>query len=140
MQVSPYLNFNGQCSEAFKFYEEVLGGKITFMMTWGDAPPNEHFPAELHNLIMHATLSVGDQTLMGADSPPDRYEKPQGLTVSIHIKDMAEGHRIFNALSANGIVQMPFQKTFWSPGFGMCTDRFGTPWMVNCEGAMDTRE
>jgi PhnB protein len=132
MRMNPYLTFNGQCAEAFKFYEQVLGGKITFMMTWGESPMAEQFPNEGHR-IMHATLAVGDAQLMGADTPSDRYEKPSGISISIHIKDKAEAERTFNALAENGIVQMPYQKTFWAEGFGMCADRFGIPWMVNCE-------
>ena len=135
MKVNPHLSFNGQCETAFKFYEEVLGGKITFSMTWGEMPGADEFPAETHKLIMHATLSVGDKVLMGADSPPGRYEQPKGINVSLHLKDIAEGERIFNTLSENGTVQMPFEKTFWSPGFGMCVDQFGIPWMINCEPA-----
>jgi PhnB protein len=135
MQINPYLNFNGECDAAFKFYEQVLGGKITFKMTWGEMPGADQFPAESHKLIMHATLNVDDKVLMGADSPPGQYQQPKGMNVSLHLKDIAEGERIFNALAANGTLQMPFQKTFWSPGFGMCVDRFGIPWMVNCEGA-----
>jgi PhnB protein len=133
MQLNPYLNFNGQAEAAFKFYEQVLGGKITFSMTWGEMPGADQFPAETHKLIMHATLSVGDERLMGADAPPGRYEKPGGMNVSIHVKDTAEGERIFSALAENGNVTMPFEKTFWSPGFGMCVDQFGIPWMVNTE-------
>jgi PhnB protein len=135
MQINPYLNFNGQCEEAFKLYERVLAGKITFTMTWGEMPEANQFPAEAHKLIMHATLSVGDEVLMGADSPPGSYQQPKGMNVSLHLKDIAEGERIFNALAENGNVTMPFQKTFWSPGFGMCVDQFGIPWMVNCEQA-----
>jgi PhnB protein len=135
MQLNPYLNFDGQCEAAFKFYEQVLGGKITFMMTWGEMPGADQFPAESHKLIMHATLSVGTGVLMGADAPPGRYQQPKGINVSIHLKDIAEGERIFNALADNGTVQMPFEQTFWSPGFGMLIDQFGIPWMINCEQA-----
>jgi PhnB protein len=135
MKLNPYLNFNGQCEAAFKFYEQVLGGKVTFMMTWGEMPGADQFPAESHKLIMHATLSVGEEVLMGADSPDGRYQPPKGITVSLHLNDIAEGERIFNALAEDGNVQMPFQQTFWSPGFGMCVDQFGIPWMVNCEQA-----
>ncbi len=134
MHINPYLNFDGQCEEAFKFYEQVLGGKITFIMTWGEMPGADQFPAETHKRIMHASLSVGDQVLLGADAPPDRYQRPTGLNVSIHVKDKAEGELIFNALAENGNVTMPFAQTFWSPGFGMCVDQFGIPWMVNTEG------
>ncbi|HKZ81976.1 MAG TPA: VOC family protein [Pyrinomonadaceae bacterium] len=135
MQLNPYLNFNGQCEAAFKFYAQVLGGKITFSMTWGEMPGADQFPAESHKLIMHTTLSVGDEVLMGADAPPGRYEQPKGINVSLHLKDISECERIFNALAEKGSVTMPFQETFWSPGFGMCVDQFGIPWMVNCEQA-----
>lgn len=134
MKVNPYLTFNGQCEAAFKFYEEVLHGKVVFSMTWGEMPgAAEQFPAESHKLIMHTSLSVGEQTIMGADAPPDRYQQPEGINVSLHFKDIAEAERIFNALAENGDLTMPFQKTFWSPGFGMCRDQFGIPWMVNCD-------
>jgi PhnB protein len=72
---------------------------------------------------------------MGADSPPGSYQKPTGMNVSLHLKDTAEGERIFKALAENGTMIMPFEKTFWSPGFGMCVDQFGIPWMINCEQA-----
>jgi PhnB protein len=135
MQITPYLSFDGQCKVAFKFYERVLDGKVTFQMTWGEMPGADKFPAEAHKLIMHSSLSVGDQVLMGADSPPGSYQKPTGMSVSLHLKDTAEGQRIFKALAENGTMIMPFEKTFWSPGFGMCVDQFGTPWMINCEHA-----
>ena len=82
-----------------------------------------------------ATLAVGDRVLMGADPPFPDYTAPQGISVSIGIASPAEGERVFNALAEGGTVGMPFQKTFWSPGFGMVVDRFGIPWMVNCGDA-----
>src|SRR5258706_12011684 len=99
MKVNPHLSFNGECETAFKFYEEVLGGKITFSMTWGEMPGADQFPAETHKMIMPTSLSVGDNVLMGADSPSGRYEKPQGITVSVSLKDLVECERIFNALA-----------------------------------------
>jgi PhnB protein len=135
MQLSPYLAFNGQCAEAFKFYEKCLGGKLEGMMTHGQSPMAQQVPPEWRDKIIHARLIVADQALMGADVPPQHYKQPQGFSVSINVKEIAEGERIFNALAESGKVQMPFQKTFWSAGFGMATDRFGTPWMVNCEQA-----
>ena len=121
MHINPYVNFNGQCEAAFKFYEQVLGGKISFMMTWGEMPGAEQFPAETHKLIMHATLNVGDQVMMGADAPPGRYQQPKGTNVSIHVKELAEGERIFKALAENGAVTMPFEKTFNSGSRGWLT-------------------
>ena len=82
---------------------------------------------------MHATISIGHTKLMGADAPPEHYKKPEGMSVTLNLKDAARGKQIFDALSENGRVIMPFEKTFWAVGFGMCVDRFGIPWMVNCE-------
>lgn len=135
MQLNPYLGFNGNCAEAFKFYEQVFGGKITFMQTWGDSPACDQMPAEARDGIMHATLNIGESVLMGADSPPGQYTEPQGIHVVIHFKEPAEGEQIFKKLSEGGKVQMPFGATFFSSGFGMCADRFGTPWMIHCEQA-----
>ena len=132
MQLNPYLLFNGQCEAAFKFYEQVLGGKIEGMTPHAGSPAEEHVPAEWRDKILHARMTVGDTVLLASDAPPGRYEPPKGFSVSIQLKDPAEGERIFNALSEKGSVQMPFQKTFWSPGFGMCVDQFDIPWMVNC--------
>ena len=134
MQVNPYLNFNGQCAEAFRFYEQALGGKIEMMMTMGESPMAGETPPEMRDRVMHVRLTIGDQAIMGSDSPPDYYQKPQGLHVSLHYDDPADGARVFNALAEGGTVTMPFEKTFWAAGgFGMLVDRFGTPWMVNCE-------
>lgn len=133
MRVSPYVMFNGKCREALKFYEQLLGAKILFSMTFGESPAKEQMPPETYDLIIHATLSIGDQLLMASDAPPDRYEAPRGVYISLHLNDIAEGERIFKALSDGGKVQMPFEKTFWAERFGMCVDRFGVPWMVNCE-------
>ena len=134
MQVNPYLNFNGQCAEAFRFYEKVLGGRIEAMITHGNSPIADEVPSAWHDRILHARLVVGDQALMASDSPPEHYEKPQGLYVSLNVDEPADAERIFHALAEKGTVKMPFAKTFWAAGgFGMLVDRFGTPWMVNCE-------
>jgi PhnB protein len=138
MQINSHINFDGQCKEAFAFYADTLEAKLEFMMTWGEMPGGDQFPPETHHLVMHATLRIGDGTLMGADSRPGHYQKPKGISVALHFKDRADGERVFKALSDGGEVSMPFDKTFWSPGFGMCTDRFGVPWMVNTQGEMET--
>jgi PhnB protein len=132
MQLDSYLLFNGQCEAAFKFYAQVLGGKIEAMMTHAGTPAEEQVPAVWRDKILHARLVVDDQALMASDAPPGRYDKPQGFSVSIGLNDVAKAERIFNALAESGTVQMPFQQTFWAAGFGMCVDRFGIPWMVNC--------
>jgi PhnB protein len=138
MQLSPYLLFDGDCEAAFKFYEKILGGKIEGMITNADSPAEEHVPAEWREKILHARMTFGESVLMASDAPPGRYEKPKGFSVSIQFKDLAKAEQIFNALAEGGTVGMSFQKTFWSPGFGMCTDRFGIPWMVNCESESGT--
>ena len=136
MKVNPYLNFEGQCAEAFKFYEKVLGGKIEAMITHADTPIAGEVPSDWHERIMHARLVVDGQAIMGSDVPPDRYQKPQGVYVSLDVAKSADAKRIFNALAEKGVVVVPFEKTFWAEGgFGMAVDRFGTPWMVNCEKA-----
>jgi PhnB protein len=135
MQLNPYLTFNGQCEAAFKFYAQCLGGKIEVMITHGNSPMAEQVPAEWRDKIMHARLIVGDNVLMGSDAPPEHYEGIKGFSVSLGVDSTAEAERIFRALAENGTVRMPLQKTFWAEGFGMLADRFGIPWMVNCEQA-----
>lgn len=136
MQITTYLNFNGNCEVAFNYYAKVLGGKITSMMTQGASPMGDKVPTEMKNKIMNATLEMpGGANLMGADHPQGKKVQPTGFCVSVQVKDITEGERIFKALSEGGKLQMAFQKTFWSPGFGMCTDRFDIPWMVNCAAA-----
>ncbi len=133
MKLNAYLSFNGRCAEAFKAYEKVLGGKIEMLLTHGESPMAQQTPPEWRDRIMHARLVVGDQVLMGADAPPEYYKGTQGFCVSIGVDDPASAERIFKGLSEGGTVQMPLQKTFWALAFGMLIDRFGTPWMVNCE-------
>jgi PhnB protein len=135
MELSPYLLFNGQCEAAFKFYEKCLGGKIEAIMTFGQSPMAQQVPAEWGNKVIHARLNIGGMILLGSDPPPDRYQRPQGFSVSISVKEPAETERIFQELAQNGKVQMPIQKTFWSVRFGMLVDQFGIPWIVNCEQA-----
>jgi len=133
MQLNPYLNFKGHCEEAFKSYEKSLKGNIEFLMRNGESPMADKTPSDQKNNVLHATLRFGDQVIMGADAPPEYYEKPQGFSISITVKEVQEAERIFNELSAGGSVRMPLQKTFWAQRFGMFTDRFDIPWMINCE-------
>ncbi len=135
MEIIPYLVFNGQCETAFRFYEKCLRGKIETMLPHAGTPAEAHAPPEWRSKIMHARLVVGDAVLMGSDAPPDRYEAPKGFSVTLQMKDPAEAERIFHALAENGTVRMALQQTFWAVRFGMLVDRFGIPWMVNCEQA-----
>ncbi|HEX8693548.1 MAG TPA: VOC family protein [Longimicrobium sp.] len=133
MRIDTYLFFDGRCAEAFRFYERVLGGRIDFMQTAGESPVRDQTPPEQHDSILHVHLSVGDFVLMGSDAPPPHFEKPQGFSVSISVEEPGEAERIFRELSEGGQVRMPMEKTFWAARFGMCVDRFGTPWMVGCD-------
>lgn len=133
--MNPYLLFNGDCEAAIRFYEKSLGGKVEAMFTHEGTPMEKMVPAEWRKKIIHARLALGDKVLMASDCPPDRYVKPQGFSVNLDCKTPAEAERVFSALAENGAVQMPLQQTFWAARFGMVTDRFGTPWMINCESA-----
>jgi PhnB protein len=133
MQLNPYLSFDGRCEAAFKFYEKALGGKIVAKMTYGETPMKEQSPAELHGKIAHIRMSIGDTLLMGSDSPPNRYEPAKGITVMLGIDTPGEAERVFKELSEGGTITMPIEETFWARRFGMLVDRFGIPWMVNCE-------
>ena len=130
-----YLSFDGRCEEAFKRYEKVFKGKIAMMMRHSDAPPGSGVPqnSETANRIMHARLEVGGRLLMGGDAPAHSSSRPQGFCVSVAVDDPAEAERIFSQLSESGAIVMPMTETFWAQRFGMVTDEFGTPWMVNCE-------
>jgi PhnB protein len=135
MQLNSYLTFDGQCADAFKFYEECLGGKIVGMWTHAGTPVEGHVPPEWRNKILHATLDLGGDLLQGSDAPPDHYKRPQGFSVKLDLRDKAEAERIFHALAENGTVQMPLQETFWALRFGMLVDRYGIPWMIHCAQA-----
>ena len=135
-QFEPYLSFNGNCAEAMRFYEKTLGGKIEMMMKFSEAPPDPSHPKVEGDAIMHASMTLDGHRLMASDMPPGMlFEPMKGMTVSLSYKTAEEGRKIFDALSDGGQVQMPYGKTFWADGFGMCLDRFGTPWMVNAGDA-----
>jgi PhnB protein len=138
MQANAYLTFDGRCEAAFKFYEQHLGGKIVAMMNHEGLPPEDkaQLPPEMLNAILHARLDLGSTILMGSDAFAGRYEKPQGFSVSLLVDTPEEAERVFGALSENGSVLMPIEETFWAIRFGMVTDQFGIPWMVNCEKSL----
>lgn len=136
MRVNAYLNFDGRCEAALKFYERALGGRLEAKMTWGESPMGNDMPPDWRDKIIHAQMAIGDSLIMASDAPPGRYEPAKGITIALNIDDPAEGKRVFDALSDGGSITMPFEGTFWAEGFGMLTDRFGIPWMVNCAGKM----
>jgi PhnB protein len=135
MQMNAYLSFRGECEAAFKFYEECLDGKLGEIFRYAGTPLADQIPADWQNKVMHGSLAIGEHVLMGGDVAPDRYQKPQGFSLSLHIKTTTQAERIFNLLAKDGTVVMPLEKTFWAARFGMLVDRFGIPWLINCEGS-----
>jgi len=135
MQMNPYLSFKGDCEAAFKFYERCLGGQLGAIFRYAGTPLANQVPADWSDKVMHGSVTVGDQVLMGGDVAPDRYEEPKGFSMSLHIKRTADAERVFHELAKGGRVVMPLEKTFWAALFGMLVDRFGIPWLINCEGS-----
>ncbi|HZT72477.1 MAG TPA: VOC family protein [Terriglobales bacterium] len=136
MQLDTYLHFNGNCEAALNFYARCFGAKIDFSMKYAGSPVEPQVPAEWRDKILHASIKLGNQTLMACDVPPTSYQgPPRSFALAIGTKDGAETDRIFHALAEGGQVTMPPGETFFSPRFGMLTDRFGVRWMVVCAPA-----
>ena len=135
MQVNPYLSFKGECEAAFKLYEQCLGAQIGTIFRYAGSPMADQVPADWQDKVMHGSLTFGDQVLMGGDVTPLQYEEPKGFSLSVHLDNATEADRIFLELSRDGRVVMPLEKTFWADRFGMVVDRFGIPWLINCEGS-----
>ena len=133
MQMTPYLNFKGDCEAAFKFYEQCLGGQLGTIFRYGGSPLADSVPPDWSNKVMHGSVTIGGQVLMGGDVAPDSYEEPKGFSLSLQIRNTAEAERVFHDLAAGGKVVLPLEKTFWAERFGMVVDRFGIPWLINCE-------
>jgi PhnB protein len=133
MRINPYLSFNGDCREAFTFYAITLGGQIESLMTWGESPEPMPLTDADKPRVMHASLRIGQDQIMGADNTAQCPYKPlEGTQVVLNIDEPAEAERVFKALADRGQVRMPLEETFWAKRFGMVHDRFGVPWMINC--------
>jgi len=128
MQVNAYLNFGGNCAEAFRYYEKHLGGKIEMLMTFAQAPADLKTPAAWKDKVLHARLSLGDTAIMGADT--ENYQPMRSFYLSLTFDSDAEAERAYKVLADGGEVQMPIQETFFASRFGQCRDKFGTSWMV----------
>ena len=130
MPFRPYLSFTDNCRQAFTRYQEIFGGELV-LLTNADAPPEASAPGAPTDGIMHAALMTGGDVLMGADDPSGSFDGSiHGMCVSFSLADPGEAKRVFDALAEGGQVQMPLNEPFFSPAFGMCIDRFGTPWMI----------
>ena len=132
MPIEPYLFFNGCCEEALDFYAHAIGARVEMLMRYSESPdpvPEGQLPPGFENKIMHASFFAGDARIMASDVC-DGDPGFKGFSLSLAVPTEAEAHRVFGALAESGKVDMPIGKTFWSPCFGMVTDRFGVPWMV----------
>jgi PhnB protein len=136
MNVQAYLTFNGRCEEALEFYKKSVGAEVTGLMRWKENPDNDmKGPPGYEEKIMNAAFRIGETRLMADDGKGDKTEEFKGMTLAIEVADDAEAKRVFTALGEGGKVTMPLMKMFWSSSFGMLTDQFGVPWMVNVAAA-----
>ena len=133
MQVQPYLFFDGRCEEALEFYKKTLGAEVGMLMRWKDSPDKSMCTPGDENKVMHAAFTIGESKIMASDGRNTGNPEFKGFALSLNAKDEADADRIFNALSAGGQVVMPLGKTFFSPRFGMTSDKFGMMWMVIVE-------
>jgi PhnB protein len=133
MEMNPYVNFNGQCEAAFRFYEQCLGATIKGIFRYAGTSMASQVPPDWHDKVMHGSVMIGGQTLLGADLAPAQYEEPKGFSLSLQMTSTADAERIFHMLAKDGTVVMPLERTFWAARFGVVVDRFAIRWLVNCE-------
>lgn len=133
MSISAYLNFQGTCEEAFLFYSSLMDGKLGEIRRYKGSPAEEMAPDGNADLVMHLRLTIGNTILMGSDVSASRYDKPAGIHLSYQCDDIEKARSVFEGLSTGGHIIMPFEPSFWAQGFGMVTDKYNIPWMVNCE-------
>ena len=139
MKLHTYLNYGGNCEEAFRFYEKHLGGKIKLLFTYADQPPGpaaENVPPEWKQKILHAAITLGETVLMASDVPPDRLQPMRSVYLSLSFDSTEEAERIYAILSKGGQIFLPMQETFFAFRFAMLRDSFGTSWMIIHERPM----
>jgi PhnB protein len=136
--IEPYLFFNGRCEEAIEFYRQALGAEVQMMMRYKESPeplPPGRIPPGFENKVMHASLRIGQTTVMASDGCSAGKPNFEGFSLAISVPSEAEADRVFAGLADGGEVRMPLTKTFWSPRFGMVVDRFAVGWMISVESA-----
>jgi PhnB protein len=136
MKLHTYLNYNGNCQQAFHFYEQHLGAKILFIMTHDQMPEAKNIPAGQEKAILHARLDIGETYIMGSDVPPDRFQPMRSVYLTLAVDSIDEAERIHKLLADGGEIFMPMQETFYAFRFSMLRDKFGTSWMVIYERPM----
>jgi len=139
MQLHTYLNYGGNCEQAFRFYEEHLGGKITTMITYAQQPGLNEVPEEFKNAILHARVLLGGVEVMGSDVPPERFQPMRSAYLSFSVDSTEEAERIYKLLSVDGQIFKPMEETYFAFRFAMLRDRFGTSWMILHERPMPQR-
>jgi PhnB protein len=130
MQLNTYLNYGGNCEQAFRFYEEHLGGKVTMLMRHGEQPSASNVAPEWKNAVLHARMTLGGTELFGADIPPDRFQPMRSAYLSLSVDSVEEAERVYALLTDGGQIFMKIEETFFASRFAMLRDRFGTSWMV----------
>lgn len=136
MEFSPHLTFDGLCREAFTEYQTIFGGELQTMLSYGESELAAQIDPQWHQRIVHATLRIGEMELTGVDLLPHDYQVPRGFFVTVSVEGFERGREIFQALSRDGVIRLPYGATFWSSGFGVLVDRFGIPWEVNNQAAV----
>ena len=130
MRLYTYLNYGGNCRQAFEFYERHLGGKITMLSTHAEAPDAQNVPADWRDAVLHARIEIGGTTVFGADVPPDRFQPMRSAYLSLLVDSSEEADRIYALLIEGGQIFMKMEETFFATRFAMLRDRFGTSWML----------
>lgn len=130
MKLHAYLNYGGNCEEAFRFYEKHLGGKILEMITFGQNPEAATAHPNAQGKILHARMEIGETYVMASDVPPDRFQPMRSVYLSLAVESSAEAERIHALLSDGAEIFMPMQETFFANRFSMLRDKFGTSWMI----------
>lgn len=136
MKVQAYVTFGGRCEEALEFYKKAVGAEVKDLLRWKDSPDAAMQPPPgYEEKVMNASFRIGDSELMADDGMGAKGVEFKGMTLALSVADDAEAKRVFTALGEGGSVQMPLAKTFWTSSFGMLTDKFGVPWMVNVDAS-----
>ena len=135
MRLYTYLNYGGNCRQAFEFYAKHLGGKITFITTHGELPDASQVPPEWRNAVVHARIELGETVVLGADIPPDRFQPMRSAYLTLMLGSIDEAERLYALLTDGGEIFMPMEETFFAHRFAMLRDRFGTSWMLLHERA-----
>jgi PhnB protein len=135
MQLYTYLNYGGNCRQAFEFYAEHLGGRITMLTTHAEQPNQERVPADWKDAVLHARIELGETVIFGADVPPDRFQPMRSAYLSLMLDSARQAEEVYALLSDGGQIFMPMEETFFAERFAMLRDRFGTSWMLMRERA-----